>query len=157
MDTQDVIKSLAEKGLAITDEDVRTKIDTFSKTFHLPFDEACRAAISHFVSANKTLTAPAAQPTPAPSSTSAQAVASPPDIIEKVFALIVNLSNRVPYRLAHFSDVLEEAALVGIAENKVSEAVKNLIETERCTEPLLGQLYPIGTFGTKKIPNNPRR
>ncbi len=165
MDVQDVIKSLTDKGINISETEIRAKIEIFSKTFHLPADEACRATLSHFVSANKQSSPikvpekPAAvhdakiQDT-APASPQVQPVSVQSDTIEKVFTLIVNISKRVPHHLADFSDVVKEAGTAGIASEKVLEAVGTLMQDQRCIEPLLGQLYPLKTTAREVIHNS---
>ncbi len=156
MNVQDVVKSLADKGININETEIQAKIETFSKTFHLPADEACRAALSHFASANKQ-SSPIKEPgKPAvvhdakiqdttPASPQIQPVSVQSDTTEKVFSLIVNISKRVPHHLADFSDVVKEAGTAGIAPEKVLEAVGTLMQDQRCIEPLLGQLYPLKT------------
>ncbi len=153
MNIQDIIKVLAEKGFDISELEVQSKIDAFSRDFSLPAEEAARAALSHFMSVNQLSAAsakskgpapgPAAQvQTPVSTPTTAQAAVTTRDINEKVFALIVELSSRVPYHLANLAEVIREAASAGIAQSRVEEAVKTLIENQRCIEPLIGELYP---------------
>ncbi len=154
MNTQDIIKVLAEKGFDISELEVQSKIDAFSRAFRLPAEEAARAALSHFMSINKLSPAPAKSNRSVPAQTGqnhtqaavsapAQVLDAPYDVYDKVFGLIIKLSSRAPYRLASCAEVVKEAASVGITPIEVEETIKALIEKGKCIEPLIGQLYPI--------------
>jgi hypothetical protein len=148
MNTHDIVKTLAEKGLCISDQEVQSKIDAFSKTFRLPAEEAGRAALNHFISANK-LSAPTGQiqnpvAVPAPAhAAAAQRLHSAPGISDRVFELIIEMSQRVPYRLVSCAEIVKEAATVGISQKQVEEAVSALDAEGKCIEPFFGKIYPI--------------
>ncbi|WAM22648.1 MAG: hypothetical protein OI715_00715 (plasmid) [Candidatus Methanoperedens sp.] len=150
MNTQDIVKALAEKGFSISDQEVQSKIDAFSKIFRLPTEEAARAALNHFISTNK-LSAPiknkvtAPVPTgqiqtpvaaPAPTQTAAA-------ISDRVFKLIVEISRRVPHRLASCAEIVKEAASACISQKQVEDAVNTLNTEGKCIEPFFGKIYPI--------------
>lgn len=162
MNTQDVVKTLAEKGFDISEQEVQSKIDTFSKTFRLPEEEATRAALNHFISTNK-LSAPIKSKAPAPVTTGqiqtlaaepvlAQSTAAPtsatqlhvaPDISDRVFKLIKEMSQRVPYRLANYTELIKESGTLGLSQKQVEDEVNTLIAEGKCIEPFFGKLYPI--------------
>jgi biotin operon repressor len=168
MNIQDVVKALTEKGFNISEQEVRSKIDTFSKTFRLPAEEAGRAALNHFISTNK-LSAPAGQnQTPVAALTptltaAAHQLHDAPGISDRVFKLIVEMSRRVPYRLASCPEIVKEAATMGISQKQVEEAVNALITEGNCIEPFFGKIYPISqrkiglrrTFDSFFDPGNP--
>jgi hypothetical protein len=158
MNSRDIVKALTEKGFSISEQEVQSKIDAFSKDFRLPAEEAGRAALNHFISVNG-LFAPIKNkvPTPAPTGQIQTPVAAPattqtaaapqrhdaPGISDRVFKLIVEMSQRVPYRLANCAEIVKEAATMGISQKQVEEAVNALISEGNCIEPFFGKIYPI--------------
>ncbi len=158
MRTQDVVKALAEKGFSISEQEVQSKIDAFSKDFRLPAEEAGRAALNHFLSVNG-LFAPIKNkvPTPAPTGQIQTPVATPattqtaaapllhdaPGISDRVFELIVEMSRSVPYRLASYAELIKETAPLGYSQKEVEETVNALIAEGKCIEPLIGKIYPV--------------
>jgi hypothetical protein len=158
MNTHDVVKTLAEKGFSVSEQEVQSKIDAFSKTFRLPAEEAARAALNHFIETNKP-SAPEKNKVPAPVPTGqiqtpvapltpTHTVAAPqlhdaPVISDRVFKLIIEISQRVSYHLANYPDIIKEAATVGIAQKQVEDAINALIAEGKCIEPFLGKIYPI--------------
>lgn len=148
MNTQDIVKALAEKGFSISEQEVQSKIDTFSKTFRLPAEEAVRAALNHFISTNK-LSAPAGQiQTPVAPLTPTQTAAAnqlhdAPGISDRVFKLIIEMSRSVPFRLASYAELIKETAPLGYSQKQVEETVNALIAEGKCIEPLIGKLYPV--------------
>ncbi|MFZ2411028.1 MAG: hypothetical protein WAW23_05620 [Candidatus Methanoperedens sp.] len=162
MNTQDVVKALAEKGFDISEQEVQSKIDTFSKTFRLPAEEAARAALNHFISTNK-LSAPVKNKAPAPVPAGqiqtpaaepvlAQTAAAPTSapqlrvatgISDRVFKLIKEMSQRVPYRLANYTELIKESETIGLSQKQVEDDVKTLIAEGKCIEPFIGKLYPV--------------
>jgi len=148
MNTQDIVKTLAEKGFSISEPEVQSKIDAFSKTFRIPAEEAGRAALNHFISANK-LSAPTGQiqnpvAVLAPAlPAGAQKLHNATGISDRVFELIIEMSLRVPYRLANIAEIVKEAATVGISQKQVEEAVIALYAEGKCIEPFFGKIYPI--------------
>jgi hypothetical protein len=158
MSSSEIVKALAEKGFTISEQEVQSKIDAFSKTFRLPAEEAARAALNHFIEANK-LSAPTKNKVPAPVTTgqiqtpvapltpmqtaAATQLHDAPGISDRVFKLIVEMSLRVPYRLANCAEIVKEAATAGISQKQVEEAVNTLYAEGKCIEPFLGKIYPI--------------
>ena len=147
MNTHDIVKTLAEKGFSISEPEVQSKIDAFSKTFRIPAEEAGRAALNHFISANK-LSASTGQiqkvVAPAPAlPADAQKLHNAPGISDRVFELIIEMSLRVPYRLANIAEIVKEAATLGISQKQVEEAVSALDSEGKCIEPFFGKIYPI--------------
>lgn len=159
MNTQDVVKTLAEKGFSISEQEVQSKIDTFSKTFRLPVEEASRAALNHFISTNKLSApiknkAPAPVPTgqnqtpaagPVPAQTAAALASAPqlraaPDMNDIILKLIKEMSRRVPHRLTNYSELIKES---GLSQKKIEDYVKNLIAEGKCIEPFVGKIYPL--------------
>ena len=162
MNTQDVVKTLAEKGFSISEQEVQSKIDAFSKTFRLPIEEAARAALNHFISTNKLSApiknkAPAPVPTgqiqtPAAGTTLTQTAAAPvsasqlhaaPGIGDRVFKLIKEMSQRVPYRLANYTELIKESKTMGLSRKQVEDDVNTLIAEGKCIEPFIGKIYPM--------------
>ncbi len=163
MNIGDIIKALAEKGISITEQEVQSKIGSFSRDFRLSAEEATRAALNHFISISKSsvasakLKAPVAEATEqvlTPSPALAQVDIASRDTSDNIFALIVKLSNCVPCRLASQTDIIREAASTGITPNEVEYAIKALVEKGKCIEPFIGKLYPLYAAETKsKIPH----
>ena len=162
MSSRDIVKALAEKGVTISEQEVQSKIDAFSKTFRLPAEEAARAALNHFISTNK-LSAPIKNKAPVPVPTGqiqtpaaepvlAQTAAAPtsapqlhaaPGISDRVFKLIKEMSLRVPYRLANYTELIKESGTLGLSQKQVEDDVKNLIAEGKCIIPFIGKIYPI--------------
>jgi hypothetical protein len=156
MNTQDVVKTLTEKGISISEQEVQSKIDTFSKTFRLPAEEAARAALNHFISIKKapepipTVQAQAQTPATAPVLTKAAAVPTSapqppvaPGMSVLVFKLIKEMSARVPYRLANYSELIKESENMGLSQKRVENDVNTLIAEGKCIEPFFGKIYPL--------------
>ncbi len=158
MSSREIVKALAEKGISISEQEVQSKIDAFSKDFRLPVEEASRAALNHFISANK-LSVPTKNkaPTPAPAGqiqtpvaplTPTQTAAATQlhdalGISDKVFKLIIEMSLHVPYRLATCAEIVKEASTVGISQKQVEDAIIAFIAEGECIEPFFGKIYPI--------------
>ena len=148
MNTHDIVKTLAEKGFSISESEVQSKIDAFSKTFRIPAEEAGRAALNHFISANKLSASTGQIQNPVVAPAPAQAVAAhqlhnAPGINDRVFELIIEMSLRVPYRLANIAEIVKEAATLGISQKQVEEAVSALDSEGKCIEPFFGKIYPL--------------
>lgn len=118
MNTNDIVKALAEKGFSISEQEVQSKI-----------------------SANK-LSAPTGQiqnpfvaPVPAQTSAAHQ-LHNAPGISYRVFDMIIEISLHVPYRLANIAEIVKEAATVGISQKQVEEAVNALDAEGKCIEPV---------------------
>jgi transcriptional regulator len=150
MNTQNIVKTLAEKGFSVSEQEVQSKIDAFSKKFCLPVEEAARAALNHLIETNK-LSAPVKNKVPAldPTGQIQTPVAAPAPaqtaaaISDRVFKLIVEISLRVPHRLASCAEIVKEAASAGISQKQVEEAVNTLNTEGKCIEPFSGKIYPI--------------
>jgi hypothetical protein len=148
MNSRDIVKALTEKGFSISEQEVQSKIDAFSKTFRLFAEEAARVALNHFISTNKLSTPAGQNQTPVAPLTPTQTAAAPqrhdaPGISDRVFKLIVEMSQRVPYRLANCAEIAKEAATMGISQKQVEDAVNALITEGNCIEPFFGKIYPI--------------
>jgi hypothetical protein len=145
MITQDIVKALAEKGFSIGEQEVQSKIDAFSKTFRLSAEEAARAVLNHFIATNKLSAAVKSKvPAPVPTGQIQTPVTAPaPPISDIVFKLIIEMSQRVPHRLANVAEIINEAATVGISQKQVEEAVNTLDAEGKCIEPFFGKIYPI--------------
>jgi hypothetical protein len=142
MNTHDIVKTLTEKGFSISEPEVQSKIDAFSKTFRIPAEEAGRAALNHFISANKQIQTPVAAPAPAQVAVAPQ-LYNAPGISDRVFELIIEMSMRAPSRLANIDEIVKEAATMGISQKQAEEAVSALDAEGKCIEPFFGKIYPL--------------
>ncbi len=169
MSSREIVKTLAEKGFSISEQEVQSKIDTFSKTFRLPAEEANRAALNHFISINK-LSAPIKNKVPSPvpagqnqtpaakpvSTQTADAPASLPqlrvalDMNDVILKLIKEMSNRVPHRLTSFSELIMES---GLSQKQIEDYVNTLIAEGKCIEPFVGKIYPLSQVNVLGVHN----